>query len=382
MAGTIRKRSWVTRQGETKTAWQADYYDQTGQRHRQTFANKRAADTWLNQTRLEVQAGIHMSDRKSITVAEAAALWLRRGQLDEIERGTLRTYEGYVRLHLNPLIGKLKLTRLQTPLVVEFRDKLLTRTTRHRARGVLFALKAILKEAQRRGLVTQNVALPVTVREKSRDQQPLRIGVDVPTKAEVQAMLSAADGRRRAWLAIAVFAGLRGSELRALLWSDIDFEGRTVSVCQRADWWGTLGSPKSRNGYREIPLTPMVLNTLKEWHLASPPRDPEVLDLVFPGRRHGAPLHHTSLQQGLDAVQLAAGVVDGDGAPKYRLHMLRHFFASWGIELGFSPKRLQELMGHGSIRMTYDTYGHLFPSAEDDQARFAAGEQAVLGLVT
>ena len=50
------------------------------------------------------------------------------------------------------------------------------------------------------------------------------------------------------------------------------------------------------------------------------------------------------------------------------------FFASWAIEQGFRPKRLQALLGHSSIQMTFDTYGHLFPSLEDDHAKFAAGE--------
>jgi integrase len=72
-----------------------------------------------------------------------------------------------------------------------------------------------------------------------------------------------------------------------------------------------------------------------------------------------------------------------DGSPlqvaKYGMHALRHFFASWVIERGFSPKRAQTLLGHASIQMTYDTYGHLFPSLEDDHAKFAAAEAGLAG---
>jgi len=56
---------------------------------------------------------------------------------------------------------------------------------------------------------------------------------------------------------------------------------------------------------------------------------------------------------------------------------LHHFFASWAIEQGFTPKRLQALLGHSSIQMTFDVYGHLFPSLEDDHATFAAGEAQI-----
>ena len=71
--------------------------------------------------------------------------------------------------------------------------------------------------------------------------------------------------------------------------------------------------------------------------------------------------------------------MDDEGDPKYAFHSLRHFAASWLIEQGFSPKRLQSLLGHSTIQMSYDLYGHLFPSLEDDHAKFAAGELSIIG---
>jgi integrase len=62
------------------------------------------------------------------------------------------------------------------------------------------------------------------------------------------------------------------------------------------------------------------------------------------------------------------------------LHSLRHFFASWAIEQSFTPKRLQALLGHSSIQMTFDVYGHLFPSLEDDHAKFALGELLITAV--
>ncbi len=223
----------------------------------------------------------------------------------------------------------------------------------------------------------QNAALPVRVGDSGRDRAPLRIGVDVPSKPEVQAMLAAA-GRWRAGLMVLVFCGLRASEWRGLSWEDINFERRTLTVRQRADRWGTIGRPKSKHGYREIPLAPIVVNALKEWRLASSRHGDS--DLVFPNRVD-AVFDHLGLLRILDAIQRHAGVVDADGKAKYGPHTLRHFFASWCIEQGFSPKRMQALLGHGSITMTSDVYGHLFPNLEDDHQRFAAGELAVLGPV-
>src|SRR6476661_4350786 len=98
MAGTIRKRTWTTRKGETKTAWPADYFDQKRQRHTKQFPTKKAADAWLLKARGEVRDGTHTPDSASITVAEAGALFLQRCALEEKERGTLRFYEQVVRL--------------------------------------------------------------------------------------------------------------------------------------------------------------------------------------------------------------------------------------------------------------------------------------------
>jgi len=85
----------------------------------------------------------------------------------------------------------------------------------------------------------------------------------------------------------------------------------------------------------------------------------------------------------LAPVLLAAGVMDKRGSPKYGLHAFRHFFASWcinrkadgGREL--PAKVVQGLLGHGSIVMTLDRYGHLFPRG-DDRAELAAATSALL----
>jgi integrase len=112
-------------------------------------------------------------------------------------------------------------------------------------------------------------------------------------------------------------------------------------------------------------MSPMVVNALKEWRLACP-KGP--LNLVFPNGKGRVENHANIANRGFYALQIAAGIVNGEGKAKYGIHALRHFFASWAIERGFSPKRVQALLGHSSIQMTFDVYGHLFPSLEDDHA--------------
>jgi integrase len=373
---SIRRRIWRNKDGE-QTAWVADYFDQSDKRHIKTFAKKKEADSWLVTAQDEVKRGVHTPESASLTVAEAADIWIEKGELENLERSTLRQYRSHVDLHIRrSRIGAEKLARLSTPTIEAFRDDLLKRSSRPMARKVLTSLKSILSEAQRRGLVAHNAAQPVKVDVKKRDQRKLAVGRDIPSKEEINAILMHAEGRWRPLFITAIFTGMRASELRGLTWGDINFERRVIHVRQRANLWGDIGAPKSSAGDREIPMSPMVVNALREWKLACPRGE---LGLAFPNGAGRVEAHSNLATRGFNALQLATGIVEPNGKPKYSPHSLRHFFASWAIEQGFSPKRLQAMLGHSSIQMTFDRYGHLFPSLEDDHAKFAKGELALVG---
>src|ERR1700758_2611568 len=163
MMAKVRKRTWTNKAGE-QTAWIADYRDQAGERHIKTFDTKKAASAWLVTAQGEVARGVHTPEKASITVAEAAKLWIEKGELEKLERSTLRQYRNHVDLHIAPLIGAVKLARLSTPAIEAYRDGLLKKgCSRAMARKVLASLKSILGESQRRGLVAQNSAQPVRV---------------------------------------------------------------------------------------------------------------------------------------------------------------------------------------------------------------------------
>jgi integrase len=357
---SVRKR---IRNGKME-GWISDYFDQAGKRHIKTFERERDAKTWLSETLVSVKRGTHTPESASITVAEAANLWIEKCEAENLERSTLRQYGNHVRLHIVPLIGAVKLGRLTTPTVESFRDQLLKKGSRAMAKKVITSLKAILSEAQRRGLVAQNAALPTKVTAQRRGKGKLEAGRDFPSKAEANQILAKAEGRWRPLLVTAIFSGMRSSELRGLTWDDVNFERKVIHVRQRADAWNAMGAPKSDAGDREIPMAPMVANVLREWKLACPKGS---ANLVFPNGSGRVENHANIANRGFYALQQSVGMVDAHGKPKYGMHALRHFFASWAIERGFSPKKLQALLGHSSIQMTFDVYGGLFPSDESDQ---------------
>jgi len=376
---SIRKRSWTTTKGAKKEAWVVDYTDQDGDRHIRTFDKKREADAYHATVNVDVRQGVHSAPSKSITVAKAAENWLTHVEREGRERSTVAQYGQHARRHIIPRIGELKLAHLTTVRVSAFRDDLLADLSRPLAKKVLTSLKSILREAQRRGNVAQNVAEGVSVGLDKRTKRKLRAGVDIPSPNEVKRLIEATSGKWRPLVVTAVFAGLRASELRGLRWEDIDFGRRELHVRQRADRYNVIGKPKSESGERTIPLGPFVANTLREWKLACPKGEG---GLVFPTGK-GQIEHHANMLRGLAPILIAAGLADKAGKPKYALHAFRHFFASWCINrrqdggLELPTKTVQERLGHASIVMTMDTYGHLFPRG-DDGTELAAAERALL----
>ena len=386
---SVRKRCWETN-GERKEAWIVDYVDQHGDRHIKTFARKRDADAYHADVAVGVRAGIHTADSRSITIAEAGRRWIESGEAADLERTTLEQYRQHLELHIVPLIGSVKLTQLTAPMVRRFEDQLRADRSPAMVRKVMGSLGAIFADAQERGLVAQNVVRGLRSRRRRgkdrradrRQKGKLKIGVDIPTPDEVRAIIAHLEGRWGPMLLTAIFTGLRASELRGLRWADVDLKRGELHVRQRADRFNVIGRPKSEAGDRTIPLLPMVVNALREWKLACPKGE---LDLAFPNGRGQVENTSNIVQRVLHPIQIAAGITDKRGRAKYTgLHALRHFYASWcinrktdgGLELPL--KVVQTRLGHASIQMTADRYGHLFPRG-DDKAELAAAEKAFLG---
>jgi integrase len=257
-------------------------------------------------------------------------------------------------------------------MVEGFRDHWLDTLSRPMASRVLRSFTSIIGEAQRRGHVAQNVAQAVRIARQRRDK-PKTV---IPSKADLKALLRAAQAdsgpMSMPLVSLALFAGLRASELRGLAWDALDLKAATVTVDQRADATGVIGHPKSESGRRTVPLPPSAVKALKVWKLACPASDD---GLVFPSvGRHGKggkamPNRYMTLN--ILAPLLKAAGLEAKG---YGLHDLRHAAASLWIEQRVPPKRVQAWMGHSSIQVTFDTYGHLFEAVEQDASVASAIE--------
>ena len=249
--------------------------------------------------------------------------------------------------------------------------KLLSRKT---LRSVLSSFKAIVKEAMRRELIRVNPAQDVSISKKDREKVPLKIGEQIPDRADVRAILLASIGMWLVLFKTAAFTGMRSSELRALEWTEVDLDRQEIGVKQRADYENEIGACKSKAAYRTVRIGDDLVKALGAWKLVCPLNP---LGLVFP-HDDGNVLPIRKMLYMLKTVQCSIGMTQANGDGKYTMHSLRHFYASMMIDAGEPPKQLQCLLGHSTLAMTMDTYGHLFRAGEDETARINKAVASVL----
>jgi integrase len=352
--------------GEQKSAWVISY-KVNGKRRQETFQTKKAADLRAASVTTEKERGTFTVPDRKITVRTAGEKWVKYCEGEGLERSTITTYRAYLRDHILPKIGDVKLGALTRDMVEDFRDSLVgpdSQISRNTAQKIMVALYGVLKRAR----LPVNPAAGVTVKIAGRNETDL----EIPTPEDVSRLIAAAEGRARPYLMMAAFCGLRASEIRGLRWSDVDLAKCLLTVAQRADRFNAIGVPKSKRSKRTLPFGPMVQNALKEWRLACPKSD---LDLVFPNRLGHVQSHGNDFLRMLRPTQEAAGL-----STKFGLHSLRHFYASWCASRGISLLVTSRRLGHSSIAITADRYSHLFKDA-DDSAEIAAAERALVAVV-
>jgi integrase len=165
----------------------------------------------------------------------------------------------------------------------------------------------------------------------------------------LQALFNAADTQKeRVLFMSAVFTGMRESELFGLKWNDIDWINSQIHV-KRTYNHRRFYEPKSEASKRSIDVAPELVKELREWRLACPRNELNEDAANFLKRRFFPALVKAKL-------------------PKIRFHDLRHTYAALVWEQTKDVKYLQTQLGHSSIKMTMDTYGHLMNKTNKDAA--------------
>lgn len=340
--------------------WIIDFYDQFGKRRWETVGpNKKKAEEKLAKRLLEVGKGTYKPESQAERFTEVAEEWYKTQVLPNKRHKTAYYYRNHLDNHLMPYFGRLKILRVADVGVIEkyIAKKLLEGMSKATINKTITTLGTVMRYAVRRGFVDTN---PVSyVQKLKRGPEELIEDKRYLTPEEIRIFLSKAEEKHYPLLLTAILTGMREGELLGLMWTDIDWNAKQICV-RRTLQAGRFYEPKTRTSKRRIDMAPELVSVLKKWKLKCPNGEH---DLVFPAI-NGKPM---------DAVNMLRvyfyPTLRKSGLPKIRFHDLRHTYASLLIMQGEHPKYIQSQMGHSSINVTMDCYGHLMKATNQDSAK-------------
>lgn len=270
---------------------------------------------------------------------------------DLYKPSALRAYEAALCQRILPVLGAARLFEIKRVDLQDLVEELLSeKLSASTIRNVVMPLRPIYRRAISRGEVALNptigLELPAVRGRRDRIASP-----DEATK-----LLEVLQPDDRALWATALYAGLRRGELQALRWEDIDLEAGVIRV-ERSwdDKERILIEPKSRAGRRSVPIPSGLRGLLIGHRLRAGRRQ----GLVF-GASRERPFCPSAVSRRAQRAWLKATL------QPITLHECRHTFASLMIAAGVNAKALSSYMGHSSVTITYDRYGHLMPGNETE----------------
>jgi len=353
--GSIKKRGSVYyvihRTPEGKQKWESG------------FPNKASARARLNEILTSINKGTYI-EPKNVTFAEFAKGYLS-GRVG-IRGSTSAGYASIIRKHLVPYFGKTKIQDIRLHSVQQFVEKLVPMVSTKTLRNTITLLKVMLAgekgcSAIKQGYIwfdpLQGVELPSLLSKQVASPTADQVWRLIDTSAEMKSI-------GQGMIYLGAFTGIRRGELLALRFDDIDWFQKELTInkslgkCLATDgvhkWIWKVGPTKSKRSNRRVALTNNVIQFLSKLKQFSG----KSAGLIF-SNRDGAHIDPDYFDDHIfDPIRKKAGLND------VRFHHLRHFFASMLIAQGESPKYVCDQLGHSSVQITFDVYGHLFPQAK------------------
>jgi integrase len=318
-----------------------------------------AARSWRIDAQARIEAGT-LSAAAGPTVEEAAAAFVesigsgafRQRNGHRYKPSVVRGYRAELFKKVVPEFGPKRLARLQRPEIQRWADSLSVDRSPSTVRNTVASLRALIAFAEVRGWVHVNPSdgLRLPTGETKRDR--------IASVAEAAALIEAMHPMDRAALGCAVYAGLRLGELLALDMAAVDLEGGWLHVLRSWDRGAKeFVSVKNRKP-RKVPIIEKLAVLLDD-HFVLLDHPAEGL-LFQSANRSDWPIHPGILRRRTHKRWEDAGLT------RLGFHEPRHTYASIAIAAGLNPKTLSTYMGHSTITITFDRYGHLMPGSEDE----------------
>lgn len=327
--------AWL--QKERSGSWTVRWREPAGGRGAKTFRRWTDARSFRNVKQTELERDDYVPDAK-----RRAPLGEYLGRIldasDHLEASTVTRQRTALQLVLRAKLGGLSLSRVTADDVREFFAGLDNPSASNKA-----MLRRLLSKAFRKavaeGLMTRNPLATIEAPKYSgRKVRP-------PTPDQIETLVAAVPDRWRVPILLGAYAGLRIGEVGRLRIEHLNPPARTLRV------------EDSKTSYSQATLR--ISEGLAADIAAHMLRYPPVDGVVFTSER-GTPVNRMSADKLLKRVGPRVGL------PGFRFHDLRHAHASMLISRNLHPKKVQERMRHSSIKITMDTYGHLYGEMDDE----------------
>jgi integrase len=324
----------------------------------------------MNAALLEKRHGTLVTSSQQ-TLGQYLPHWLEHSVRGAVRLRTFERYEEVVRLHLVPVVGKIRLQALKPQHVQSLKSKKLkeglSTTTVALIQGVLH--KA-LDDAVKHELLARNVCdLVSPPREESAEINPLDLD-------QIARLLIAAKGHPlETLLVLALATGMRRGELLGLKWHDIDF-GKGVlqvrrilsrlptEIARERGYPYVEAEPKTKSSRRSIALAGFAVDALRKHRALQEKMRRSVGELWEDHDYVFTNALGKHLSPGSGVLVPFKKLLKKAGLPDVRFHDLRHSAATWLLSMGIHPKVVQEILGHTKISMTMDIYSHVLPTMQ------------------
>lgn len=345
--------------------WQARWRDEYGRQRAKFFDSKKEAERHVENMRVDIRRGTATSVIAKVTTVALAREWLDAGV--HLAPGTIATYRRDLDYYILPTFGDLQVTRISPALIQRWIAEELKRLAPSSVHRHYRTLRTMLQFGVTMGYLLANPCDKVNApRIPRREMETFTIN-------QIEGIAAAVNPRYRCFILVAAYGGLRWSELVGLRRTDINARRVTVAgQLLRIDGEWVRSDPKTSAGRRTVVLPESVAEELAQ-HLATYTGD-KPHDLVFTNQ-HGNPIGPAFRWN----VWYPACASIGMGQrtiknykPAYanmpRFHDLRHTSVALAIAAGAHPKAIQQRLGHSSIAVTMDRYGHLMAGMDEDLA--------------
>lgn len=353
--------------------WEASYRDPAGREKIKRHRTRAEADRWLSGMKTNMARGDYIDPRLARTpFKQWSDEWL--ATTSHLRPRTRNGYESALRVHVLPVFRDMPVGSIQQVDVRRFvADMLANGSAPGTVRGARKVLRLALATAEASGAIRSNPCNGVRVPASPKAEMIFL------TAEEIEALATAIGPRFSTLVRFAAYTGLRAGEVCALRVGRLDLvRGRALvseSVTE-VDGQGLVFSEPKTYEHRSVTLPKFLCDELRA-HLASRAVEPD--HFVFPATHGGVLRHKMFYKRHFKPAVLAAKL-----PPNTRFHDLRHTCAALCIALGAHPKAIQERLGHSSITVTLDRYGHLFPKLDEaltdrlDQLQHEAAHQPSL----